>query len=96
MNNFQTAQEAIREASAAAAEAAKTNIKDVQDKATRIELSVKLKVNKSYTLVPHRGTPCADSHLALDFVVPCPPQFTEPPNQRYFWPNSDRKKVTYQ
>ena len=24
------------------------------------------------TLVPHRGTPCADSHLTLDFVVPCP------------------------
>lgn len=46
LNNFQTAQQAIKEASAAAAEAAKTNIKDVHEKATRIELSVKIKVNK--------------------------------------------------
>lgn len=48
MNNFQTAQEAIREASAAAAEVAKTNIKDVQERATRIGLSVNIKVSKLY------------------------------------------------
>ena len=29
-------------------------------------------ISASLSLVPHRGTPCADSHLTLDFVVPCP------------------------
>ncbi|KAL0119958.1 hypothetical protein PUN28_007968 [Cardiocondyla obscurior] len=43
LNNFQAAQKAIKEASAAAAEAAKTNIKDVQESASRIELSVRIK-----------------------------------------------------
>lgn len=45
LNNFQAAQLAIKDASAAAAEAAKTNIKDVQERAARIELAVKLKVS---------------------------------------------------
>ena len=31
-----------------------------------------LVIHLQCTLVPHRGTPCADSHLTLDFVVPCP------------------------
>lgn len=43
LNNFQTAQKAIKDASAAAAEAAKTNIKDVQERASRIELAIKIK-----------------------------------------------------
>lgn len=43
LNNFQRAQEAIRDASVAAAEVAKTNIKDVQRSASRIELAVKIK-----------------------------------------------------
>ncbi|KAI4489144.1 hypothetical protein M0804_004642 [Polistes exclamans] len=43
LNNFQVAQQAIKEASAAAAEAAKTNIKDVQESATRVELNVNIK-----------------------------------------------------
>lgn len=38
------AQQAIRDASAAAAEAAKTNIKDVKESAARIGLAVKIKV----------------------------------------------------
>ena len=28
--------------------------------------------NKGNTLVPYSGTPRADSHLTLEFVVPCP------------------------
>jgi len=40
LNNFQTAQKAIKDASTAA-EAAKTNIKDVQQSASRIELNVR-------------------------------------------------------
>ena len=41
LNNFQTAQKAIKDTSAAAAEAAKTNIKDVQS-ASRIEINVRI------------------------------------------------------
>ncbi|KAK2581118.1 hypothetical protein KPH14_007937 [Odynerus spinipes] len=48
LNNFQAAQQAIKEASAAAAEAAKTNIKDVQESATRVELNVKIKAPLIY------------------------------------------------
>ncbi|XP_071648865.1 intermembrane lipid transfer protein Vps13 isoform X2 [Temnothorax longispinosus] len=48
LNNFQAAQKAIKDASAAAAEAAKTNIKDVQTSASRIELSVKIKAPVIY------------------------------------------------
>ncbi|XP_071565919.1 intermembrane lipid transfer protein Vps13 isoform X2 [Temnothorax nylanderi] len=48
LNNFQAAQKAIKDASAAAAEAAKTNIKDVQESASRIELSVKIKAPVIY------------------------------------------------
>lgn len=48
LNNFQAAQKAIRDASAAAAEAAKTNIKDVQESASRIELVVKIKAPVVY------------------------------------------------
>lgn len=44
LNNFQTAQQAIKDASAAAAEAARTNIKDVKESATRIGLAIKIKV----------------------------------------------------
>lgn len=54
LNHFQVAQEAIKEASAAAAEAAKTNIKDVQESAARIELSIKLKAPIIY--VPMNST----------------------------------------
>lgn len=43
LNNFQTAQNAIKDASAAAAEVAKTNIKDVQESASRIQLCIKIK-----------------------------------------------------
>ncbi|XP_029176856.1 vacuolar protein sorting-associated protein 13 isoform X2 [Nylanderia fulva] len=48
LNNFQTAQKAIKDASAAAAEAARTNIKDVQESASRIELCVKIKAPVVY------------------------------------------------
>lgn len=48
LNNFQAAQKAIRDASAAAAEAARTNIKDVQESASRIELCVKIKAPVVY------------------------------------------------
>lgn len=48
LNNFQAAQKAIRDASAAAAEAAKTNIKDVQESASRIELNVRIKAPVIY------------------------------------------------
>ncbi|XP_014471667.1 PREDICTED: vacuolar protein sorting-associated protein 13C isoform X2 [Dinoponera quadriceps] len=48
LNNFQAAQKAIRDASAAAAEAAKTNIKDVQESASRIELDIKIKAPVVY------------------------------------------------
>ncbi|XP_032688033.1 vacuolar protein sorting-associated protein 13 isoform X3 [Odontomachus brunneus] len=48
LNNFQTAQKAIKDASAAAAEAAKTNIKDVQESASRIELAIKIKAPVVY------------------------------------------------
>lgn len=50
MNQFQVAQEAIMNASAAAAEAAKTNVKDAYDKAQRVALSIKL--NAPVILVP--------------------------------------------
>ncbi|XP_018341629.1 PREDICTED: vacuolar protein sorting-associated protein 13C isoform X1 [Trachymyrmex septentrionalis] len=50
LNNFQTAQKAIKDASAAAAEAAKTNIKDVQQSASRIELNVR--INAPVVYVP--------------------------------------------
>ncbi|XP_033213445.1 vacuolar protein sorting-associated protein 13 isoform X2 [Belonocnema kinseyi] len=62
LNNFQTAQEAIREASAAAAEVAKTNIKDVQERATRIQLSVNIKAPVIY--VPKNSK--SDQCLMLD------------------------------
>ncbi|XP_026827312.1 vacuolar protein sorting-associated protein 13 isoform X2 [Ooceraea biroi] len=48
LNNFQTAQKAIKDASAAAAEAAKTNIKDVQESASRIELNINIKAPVVY------------------------------------------------
>ncbi|XP_011874480.1 PREDICTED: vacuolar protein sorting-associated protein 13C isoform X2 [Vollenhovia emeryi] len=48
LNNFQAAQKAIKDASAAAAEAAKTNIKDVQESASRIELSIRIKAPVIY------------------------------------------------
>ncbi|XP_023247319.1 vacuolar protein sorting-associated protein 13 [Copidosoma floridanum] len=62
LNNFQAAQQAIAEASAAAAEAAKTNIKDVHQRATRIELSVNLKAPVVY--VPMNST--SEHCLMLD------------------------------
>ncbi|XP_051160676.1 intermembrane lipid transfer protein Vps13 isoform X3 [Leptopilina boulardi] len=58
LNNFQTAQEAIREASAAAAEAAKTNIKDVQESAARIELAVNIKAPVVYVPKNSRSDQC--------------------------------------
>lgn len=48
LNNFQVAQKAIKDASAAAAEAAKTNIKDVQESTSRIELSIRIKAPVIY------------------------------------------------
>lgn len=48
LNNFQTAQKAIKDASVAAAEVAKTNIKDVQESASRIELAIKIKAPVVY------------------------------------------------
>lgn len=62
LNNFQAAQKAIKEASAAAAEAAKTNIKDVQESASRIELSVRIKAPVIY--VPMNSK--KDHSLMLD------------------------------
>ncbi|XP_012058655.1 PREDICTED: vacuolar protein sorting-associated protein 13C [Atta cephalotes] len=50
LNNFQMAQKAIKDASAAAAEAAKTNIKDVQQSTSRIELNVR--INAPIVYVP--------------------------------------------
>ncbi|XP_044002668.1 vacuolar protein sorting-associated protein 13 isoform X3 [Aphidius gifuensis] len=58
LNNFQTAQQAIKEASVAAAEAAKTNIKDVQESAARIELSVKLKAPVIYVPLNSKSEHC--------------------------------------
>ena len=58
LNNFQAAQQAIAEASAAAAEAAKTNIKDVHERATRIELSVKLKAPVIYVPMNSKSEHC--------------------------------------
>ncbi|XP_015584675.1 vacuolar protein sorting-associated protein 13 isoform X2 [Cephus cinctus] len=58
LNNFQAAQQAIKEASAAAAEAAKTNIKDVQEHATRIELSVNLKAPVVYVPMNSKSDHC--------------------------------------
>lgn len=55
LNNFQTAQKAIKDASAAAAEAAKTNIKDVQESASRIELSVRIKAPVVYVPMNSRN-----------------------------------------
>lgn len=43
MNTFQTAQQKIIEASQAAAESAKVNVKDAYDKATKISLNILLK-----------------------------------------------------
>ncbi|XP_043267936.1 vacuolar protein sorting-associated protein 13 isoform X2 [Venturia canescens] len=58
LNNFQAAQLAIKEASAAAAEAAKTNIKDVQERAARIELAVKLKAPVIYVPMNSKSGHC--------------------------------------
>lgn len=58
LNNFQAAQLAIAEASAAAAEAAKTNIKDVHERAARIELSVKLKAPVIYVPLNSKSEIC--------------------------------------
>nr|XP_034187905.1 vacuolar protein sorting-associated protein 13 isoform X3 [Osmia lignaria] len=62
LNNFQAAQEAIKEASAAAAEAAKTNIKDVQESAARIGLAVKIKAPVIYVPMHSKSDHC----LTLD------------------------------
>ncbi|XP_066591225.1 intermembrane lipid transfer protein Vps13 isoform X2 [Prorops nasuta] len=62
LNNFQAAQQAIKEASAAAAEAAKTNIKDVQENSTRIELAVKIKAPVIYVPMNSKSEHC----LTLD------------------------------
>ncbi|XP_015115234.1 vacuolar protein sorting-associated protein 13 isoform X2 [Diachasma alloeum] len=58
LNHFQVAQEAIKEASAAAAEAAKTNIKDVQESAARIELSIKIKAPIIYVPMNSKSDHC--------------------------------------
>ncbi|KAL7290198.1 hypothetical protein TKK_0015907 [Trichogramma kaykai] len=58
LNNFQAAQQAIAEASAAAAEAARTNIKDVHERATRIELTVKLKAPVIYVPMNSKSEHC--------------------------------------
>ncbi|KAJ8665252.1 hypothetical protein QAD02_006914 [Eretmocerus hayati] len=58
LNNFQAAQTAIAEASAKAAEAAKTNIKDVHQRATRIELSVNLKAPVIYVPMNSKSEQC--------------------------------------
>ncbi|XP_068984481.1 intermembrane lipid transfer protein Vps13 isoform X1 [Bombus flavifrons] len=62
LNNFQTAQQAIRDASAAAAEAAKTNIKDVKESAARIGLAVKIKAPVIYVPMHSKSDHC----LTLD------------------------------
>ncbi|XP_026298323.1 vacuolar protein sorting-associated protein 13 isoform X3 [Apis mellifera] len=62
LNNFQAAQQAIKEASAAAAEAAKINIKDARKSATRIGLAIKIKAPVIY--VPMHST--SDHCLTLD------------------------------
>ncbi|XP_076380466.1 vacuolar protein sorting 13C isoform X3 [Megalopta genalis] len=62
LNNFQAAQQAIKNASAAAAEAAKTNIKDVQESATRIGLAVKIKAPVIYVPMHSKSNHC----LTLD------------------------------
>ncbi|XP_011630655.2 LOW QUALITY PROTEIN: vacuolar protein sorting-associated protein 13 [Pogonomyrmex barbatus] len=62
LNNFQAAQEAIRDASAAAAEVAKTNIKDVQESASRIELHVR--INAPVIYVPMNSK--SEHSLMLD------------------------------
>nr|XP_012140992.1 PREDICTED: vacuolar protein sorting-associated protein 13C isoform X2 [Megachile rotundata] len=62
LNNFQAAQQAIKDASAAAAEAAKTNIKDVQESAARIGLAVKIKAPDIYVPMHSKSDHC----LTLD------------------------------
>ncbi|XP_076249315.1 vacuolar protein sorting 13C isoform X2 [Calliopsis andreniformis] len=62
LNNFQAAQQAIKDASAAAAEAAKTNIKDVQESAARIGLAVKIKAPVIYVPMHSKSDHC----LTLD------------------------------
>ncbi|XP_076625592.1 vacuolar protein sorting 13C isoform X3 [Colletes latitarsis] len=62
LNNFQAAQQAIKDASAAAAEAARTNIKDVQESAARIGLAVKIKAPVIYVPMHSRNNHC----LTLD------------------------------
>ncbi|XP_017891074.1 vacuolar protein sorting-associated protein 13 isoform X2 [Ceratina calcarata] len=62
LNNFQAAQQAIKDASAAAAEAAKTNIKDVKESATRIGIAVKIKAPVVYVPMHSRSEQC----LTLD------------------------------
>ncbi|XP_076294775.1 vacuolar protein sorting 13C isoform X2 [Lasioglossum baleicum] len=62
LNNFQAAQQAIKDASAAAAEAAKTNIKDVQESETRIGLAVKIKAPVIYVPMHSKSNRC----LSLD------------------------------
>ncbi|CAK9800782.1 Intermembrane lipid transfer protein Vps13, partial [Anthophora quadrimaculata] len=62
LNNFQAAQQAIKDASAAAAEAAKTNIKDVKESATRIGLAVKIKAPLIYVPMHSKSDQC----LTLD------------------------------
>ncbi|CAL7938935.1 unnamed protein product [Xylocopa violacea] len=62
LNNFQAAQQAIKDASAAAAEAAKTNIKDVKESATRIGLAVKIKAPVIYVPMHSKSDHC----LTLD------------------------------
>ncbi|KAK0157380.1 hypothetical protein PV328_011128 [Microctonus aethiopoides] len=58
LNNFQAAQTAIAEASAAAAEVAKTNIKEVQESAARIELSVKIKAPVIFVPINSKSEHC--------------------------------------
>ncbi|XP_053986716.1 intermembrane lipid transfer protein Vps13 isoform X2 [Hylaeus volcanicus] len=62
LNNFQAAQQAIKDASAAAAEAARTNIKDVQESAARIGLAVKIKAPVIYVPMHSKSNHC----LTLD------------------------------
>ncbi|OAD52957.1 Vacuolar protein sorting-associated protein 13A, partial [Eufriesea mexicana] len=62
LNNFQAAQQAIKDASAAAAEAAKTNIKDVKESAARIGLAVKIKAPVIYVPMHSKSDQC----LTLD------------------------------
>ncbi|XP_076183155.1 vacuolar protein sorting 13C isoform X2 [Ptiloglossa arizonensis] len=62
LNHFQIAQQAIKDASAAAAEAAKTNIKDVQESAARVGLAVKIKAPVIYVPMHSKSNHC----LTLD------------------------------